>query len=341
MLAQFMSLFSPQLDWMQVDTSSCGGGHGEYSLRQACDGPIEERHMPPEVMLRVAPYLHRVSMVHFQGWGEPLANPRFFELAAIAGKAGCRLTTSINDPAVMREATLENLVKAEFATITVNLASLDDDLHYARRGTDLEGIRRGLKRLGAVKQAYAMELPRVMALYTLFRSSMDELERLPGALAPLGVQTLLVNPLAAVPRREQLSETVVPGSQEEFDALARRLEAVGADAARRGMGFHYFLLHGGKRNLRCIENVQRALYVGATGDISPCIFAQMPTQGECRCFFQNQALPMQRTVFGNVQKKLMRHIWHEPEYGSFRKSFAKGRLPEHCTHCWRPHIVAM
>lgn len=341
MLARIMSLMSPQLDWIQVDTSSHGASQGAFSMRHALRDAWKERHMAPEVMLRIKPYLHRVKMVHFQGWGEPLANPRFFDLAAVARNAGCRLTTAAHDPGSLREATLERLVEMGFASITVNLASLDDDLHYARRGTDLEQIRRGLTRLAEIKREYGSGAPRVLALYSLFRSSMDELERLPAFAAPLGVQTLLVNPLAAVPFRDQLHETVVPGSQEEFDALCKRLEAVGADAAQRGMGFHYFLLHGGQRRPRCIENVQRALFLGAEGEVSPCIFSQMPAEGEAGYFFQNLALPLLRTVFGNVYTELLRHIWHKPEYREFRRQSASGRLPPPCVHCWRPHIVAM
>lgn len=340
MLSRIMSLLSPQLDWMQVDASSCGLEPGPYSIRRVCKDAWRERHMSPEVMLRVAPYLHRVKMVHFQGWGEPLANPRLFELAAAARRAGCKMTTSVHDPAVLRESALENLIRMPFASVTVNVASLDEELHAQRRGTDLEGIKRKVSRLAALKKEYGSPLPRIMVLYTLFRSSMDELERLPGVFAPLGVQTLLVNPLAAVPLREQVVETVVPSSQEEFDTLSRRLEAVDREAAGKGMGFHYFLLHGGRQQRGCIENVQRALFVGAEGEVSPCIFSQMPGGGEARYFFQNMALPLPHCVFGNVRSTLLRHIWHQPDYRAFRKSFNKERLPECCMHCWRPYIVA-
>lgn len=334
-------MMSPQLDWMQVDTSSHAPGTGEFSMRHLFPETWRERHMEPEVMLRVAPYLHRVKMVHFQGWGEPMANPDFFQLAAIARKAGCRLTTAAHDPAFMREAAMEKLVSMGFASITVNVASLDEELHYKRRGTDLAQIRRRLKELAAVKQEYCSDVPRVLALYSLFRSSMVELEALPAFFAPLGVRTLLVNPLAAVPFREQLDETVVPRSQEEFDELCRRLETVGAEAAKRGMGFHYFLLHGGKSRVRCIENVQRALFLGAEGDVSPCVFSQIPADMAAEYHFQGMALPLSRMVFGNVRRQLLRHVWHQPQYREFRKASGAGSLPPQCVQCWRPYIVAM
>ncbi len=341
MLQELISLQPLQLDWMQVDVSSHGADAKRFSLHHVCRDTWRNRHMPLSVFERVVPYLHRVKMVHFRGWGEPLSNPDFFRMAALAQKSSCKLTTNVQDSKTLRETVLEKLVQMEFMGLTVNISSVSEELNYQRTGGSLAQLFRVLTRLQHIKEEYGAPHPRVNLLYTLHRSSLDELEQLPAFCAGRGIDMLLVNPLTIVPEQEALTETVVPQNEEQYQALQKRLEHLRLEAAKRGMDLHYFLMHGGKETLRCIENVEKALFLGAEGDVSPCIFSQLPMDGEASFYFQNMKLPVLNIVFGNVLEHKLRVIWNRPVYRSFRKAFSRERLPRQCGMCWRQHIVAM
>ena len=274
-------LLLPSLEWAQIDMGSESLKAGRFSLRRAFRDVWIDRNMPVEIFERVLPVLRSSKILHLQGWGEPLLNPDFFTMATMARKAGCLLTTAVSDPDLLDDNTLELLVSMQFFAVTLNISSINEDKNMERRGTSLNSGFRALENLARIKKRLGSNLPKVMLLYTLHRSSLDELPRLPGLLHNLGVDKLLVNPLIIVPDAELVEDTLVPNSEAEYLDLERRMLSIAESARKRSMGMHYFLLNAAKNPPFCIENVTRALYLGAMGDISPCIFSQLRSARRC------------------------------------------------------------
>lgn len=329
-----------RLDWLQVGVSSRNMTElSGYSLRAVYKDQWENRDLALKTFMQIRDDLPHVALVHLQGWGEPLSHPDFFSMAAVALKAGCRVSTSIFEPSVLDDKAIESLVGMGVHTLTVNISSLDATRNRERAGFSLDALCRALERIERIKTVMGSRSPRVMGLYSLFRSSMHELDRLPAFLGRFGVETLLLNPLSFVPDANLAAETVVPDSEEQYVQLMERFESVKAQAEKRGMDVHYFLLHA-ERGDGCLESPHRALYLGPDGDVSPCIFSQFPVAGRATYQFKGMQLPMQRITFGNVLEQPLRHIWSNPKYREFRSQCKSTEGAPECGNCWRPHIRA-
>lgn len=57
-------------------------------------GYWRSRHMEAATFARLWPLMQESGRVHLQGWGEPFLHPRFMDFAALARKAGCRVSTT-------------------------------------------------------------------------------------------------------------------------------------------------------------------------------------------------------------------------------------------------------
>ena len=84
--------------------------------------------------------------------------------------------------------------------------------------------------------------------------------------------------------------------------------------------------------LECPENVLQAAVLSPAGDVSPCVYTNLPTltgdyyvRGE-----PHQVLPL---WFGNVHDLSFQEIWRQPAYREFRGSWRRGELAGSCRHC--------
>lgn len=341
MFRMLSHLLHPKLEWIQLDMGSESLKEGRFSLRRAHRKVWIDRHMPLEVFEQALPGLMRVRMLHLQGWGEPLLNPEFFSLAQMAKTTGAALTTSFSDPDLMDRKTLDLLVDMGFVSITMGLGSINEERNLDRNGVSVHASFRALERLAATKQRLGAPFPKVVVLYTLHRSSLDELAHLPGLLQNLDVQVLLVKPLTEVPEPELVQDTVVPGSEEEYWELEEQFRQTAQEAGNRSMEMHSFLLHADKAPLQCIVNVNRGLYLGAMGDVSPCIFSQFPAREAASFHFQNTVQEFRRIVFGNVMEQPLKAIWGSRGYQEFRAQAGQHGGAELCGGCWRRFLVTM
>lgn len=90
---------------------------------------------------------------------------------------------------------------------------------------------------------------------------------LPGLMHCLGVDAAVVSTLDYVPTPGLEAEGFAP---QETDKLAQ------AEARRLGVGFHWALPKPDAPGTTCRENIDRSLYVGADGSVSPCVYVNLP-----------------------------------------------------------------
>ncbi len=341
MFRQLTRLLYPKLEWVQVDMGSGFLKEGRFSLHRAYRKLWIDRHMPVEVLEQAMPGLMRVRLLHLQGWGEPLLNPEFFTLSQMAKSTRASLTTSFSDPDLMDQKTLDLLVDMGFVSITLGLSSIKEERNLDRCGVSVHACFRVLERLAAIKQRLGVPFPQLVVRYSLHRSSLDELAHVPALLQNLDVRVLLVKPLTEVPEPELVHDTVVPRSEEEYRELEEILGQTAHDAHKRSMEMHSFLLHGEKTPLQCVVSVNRGFYLGAMGDVSPCVFSQFPARGAARYYFPDSSREFRRIVFGNVLEKPLKSIWHTQDYEEFRRQSMLHEGADQCDGCWRRYLVTM
>jgi MoaA/NifB/PqqE/SkfB family radical SAM enzyme len=166
----------------------------------------------------------------------------------------------------------------------------------------------------------------------LLRSGVADLARLPLLFQGLGVDHMVISTLDFVPRGELAVESLAPGKTQEYEELKANLRELRELSERYGLKVHHQLKEPGERRLICPENVEWALFVGADGSVSPCVFANLPVS-RATYVAKGGERPYLRLIFGNLNETPLPAIWRQRAYLNFRRSFFTGKLISPCRGC--------
>jgi MoaA/NifB/PqqE/SkfB family radical SAM enzyme len=281
---------------------------------------------------RLAPAFQAARLVHLQGWGEPLLNPRLGEMIRAAKRAGCRVGLTTNG-SMLDRAGVARLLEVAPDIVALSLAGTGRANERLRPGTSLDVVENAVRELHRQKTERRMTTPALHIAYLLTRSNLDELDHLERWLADLPVDEVVVSTLDLVACPELSGEAVHPGTEAEYARLHGRLDVVREAAAVRGVAVHSRLPRPGRPG-PCSENVARAVFVAASGDVSPCVFTNLPVDDEKEtCVRGAHERPLSRLVFGNVTASPLGAIWNSPAYTEFRRAAADGDPPPPCVDC--------
>jgi hypothetical protein len=325
--------FPPRWDWLQLEvTSRCNASCG-YCPRTAYRGAWQSRDMDWEIFRRLVPEFRRTGMVHLQGWGEPLLHPRFFDMLAEVKRAGVWAGTTSNG-LLVDEATAERLVSSGLDMLAISLAGTGEDHDRARAGAPLAAALAALRRVDQAKKRLGSATPALHVAFLLLRSGLPGLHRLPELLAGTGAAHVVVSSLDYVCSREWAGEVLAP---EDIPDAERALEDTAQQAASRGLALSWMLPRGSVRaDGFCSENVERALVVGADGDVHPCVGGNLSVDPAAP--LPPGALPpLPRLTFGSVREATLSSLWVGAAYKAFRKSFRANALDPACRACPKLH----
>jgi MoaA/NifB/PqqE/SkfB family radical SAM enzyme len=330
-LRSIFPFFPPTWDWIQVEVTSDCNAACIYCPRTIYKGCWESRHLPLETFGRLIPSFSETRHVHLQGWGEPFLHPDFFEMAAIAKSAGCRVGTTTNGMLLNREK-IERVVESRIDIVAFSLAGTGEENDRIRRGTRLAKVFEAMRTLNEEKQRQRKETPAVHVAYMLLRSGIEKLSGLPDLLRGCGVGDLVISFLDFIPSEPLRSEAIAPASEAEYKDLRSHLEQVKETGRQHHLSVHHPLESMVDRDKGCTENVQRAVCVASDGSVTPCVYVNLQAPG-ASFMLQGEMRPCERMVFGNIRDKSLRAIWHEKAYSAFRDSFQKGELSALCDGC--------
>jgi Iron-sulfur cluster-binding domain len=82
----------------------------------------------------------------------------------------------------------------------------------------------------------------------------------------------------------------------------------------------------------CAENVHKALFVAADGEVSPCVYLNIPVEGVSYVSAGKEA-PYQRLTFGRTSDECVEQIWAGREYARFRTALASADPVAECRDC--------
>lgn len=174
----------------------------------------------------------------------------------------------------------------------------------------------------------------------MFKDNLDELSEGVRLAEKLGADGIVATNLdyvghAVMDELKAFSCGEAPGSPineiNEAESLAERL----------GVNFVAFPLEKGRAGL-CSEDPLNNLYVSEDGEVSPCVYLNLP-MGEIPRIFCGERAVTPRLGFGNVNEKGLMEIWNGEGYASFRsqvkdiKSGGAAALPEPCRTCYKTY----
>ncbi|MBI4804766.1 MAG: radical SAM protein [Desulfovibrio sp.] len=263
-------------------------------------------HVSWAVVEKLLPHARRFSLVHLQGWGEPLLHPDLPAIVRAFTQAGapCGLTTNgvHLSPELGR-----GLLDAGLNALTVSLSGATPATQaMLRPPSRLEDILAGIGRF----KEMAGSSCQVRLSFLRQPENQHELSEAVRLAKRTGLDGVLcVNPtFQAVP--EHAGRLVQPGK------AARK-------ASRRARWAAFFnrqelsIVHVVPERLpSCLNRPQENMTVAVDGGVSPCVFLQLPLKSRPEGF--NGPL----VSFGNVLEKDLDEIWNEPGYRAFREPFS-------------------
>ena len=279
----------------------------------------------------LAPAFSKSRLIYLQGWGEPFLNPELFTMIRMAKNAGCRVGITTNGM-LLDAGTLNRLVDLEVDLVAFSLAGTDEKNDLQRRGTRIETVLEAMRNLNQIKRNKGKSKPEVHIAYMLLRSGLDDLAKLPLVLQGLGVTQVVISTLDFVPSKDLAAEAFMVSDGRDYPELESRLDKVAELGRNHGLNIHYQLQSPGRRRQVCTENVARALVVSADGEVSPCVFTNLPVTG-VTLVADGVERPYRGLTFGNVRERSLSSLWGQIAYRNFRRSFYEERPPSVCQSC--------
>lgn len=309
------------LKCVQIEVTTFCSGQCFYCPHTTRQSVWQSAHMADDVFASLWPVLKKSDRAHLQGWGEPFLNPRFFDFAAFARKAGCEVSTTTCG-LLMDDNLAHKIIESGMDAIAFSLAGSDAESNNARKNVDFYKVCENIRFLrNAIKKAG--KGPAIHLAYILLADRIDAMAGLPDLMSDLEVDGAVVSTLdyISIPDHGKLSFT---DADSETMAKARlALEQAAAKVEING-GLLYYALPFEKNKIikgGCRENVTATFYVDVKGNISPCVYRN--AQGD------NSG----RLIYGNAQEEDPWSIWRKKEYGQFRHNLETGSPDVFCGKC--------
>jgi radical SAM protein with 4Fe4S-binding SPASM domain len=266
--------------------------------------------------------MRRAGRVHLQGWGEPLLNPVFFDMAALARNAGCQVSTTTCGLRMDPELAFR-IVESGIDIVAFSLAGSDTASNASRLGVDFDRVCEAVSTLQAVRRERMGVHLEIHFAYLMLASTMEAVAGLPALMQRLGVHAAVISTLDYIAEPGLEAEAFTPQETDKLAKAAAILSEVEVEARRLDLGFHYELPSPAAAGNACRENIGRSLYVSADGSVSPCVYVNVPV---------GIADPKRR-VFGNVRDQDPVQIWESAEFRRFRERLACGDPDLPCRSC--------
>ena len=320
----------PWLDWVQIEVTSRCNAACIYCPRTVYGPRWKNRDLSPDTFEKLLPVLSKTKMVHLQGWGEPLLHGHFYDLVARIKKAGCRVGTTTNGMLLDRRE-IGKLVACGIDYVAFSLTGIGSKNDAVRKGTSFEKVVEAIAGIAAGKKALGVETPAVNVAYLLLRSDLPNICNIVPALAGLGIQQVVVSTLDFVPGGELREEQLIPRDEAENRELKSVLGRLAAAGKRSGLNVSCRLASPDAGGSVCTENPGASLFVSADGNVSPCVFTNIPVSEASHIAGgrEQEYLPL---TFGTVNEKSVPVIWLGSRYRAFRDSFGSEPRPG-CLAC--------
>lgn len=307
---------------LQVEVTSRCHARCTYCPHTTLEDRWQSRDMTMETFGRLWPAMRTAARVHLQGWGEPLMNPAFFEMAALARKAGCAVSTTTCG-LIMDEDLARKIVDSGIDIIAFSLAGTDAATNAVRRGADFDRVCRSIATLQKVRRARGGVHLEVHFAYLMLASAMESVRGLPALAAELGVHAAVVSTLDYIPAPGFEQEAFNADETGKLAEAARILTEAETEAEALDVDFHWSLPRPDAPGTGCRENIARSFYTASDGAVSPCVYVNLPVGGH----------HPDRHVFGNVNERDVLEIWDDEEFRIFREALAGGDPAPVCRSC--------
>ena len=151
----------------------------------------------------------------------------------------------------------------------------------------------------------------------------DAVKKLPELMDELDVSMVVISTLDYIADDAQKELAFLPEEKEKVEYARSILENAKKAALKMDRIIHYALPKDVKyMPSGCRENIANSLYIDADGNLSACIYCNVPVENDYR-----------KKIFGNIKEQDSLSIWACPEYKKFRSDLISGNPDKVCLNC--------
>lgn len=248
---------------------TCGFCCGRHMLQQDLD---------PATFEATLDAFPDVTHLELQGEGEPLLQPRFFEMVKLARARGIRISCITNGSLLSAE-NVARILDLGFEKLMVSFESLEPATFRRLRGGKIEKVIEGLERLAREKRARGLERPSIGLAVTALRDTLGELPAFVALYRRLGLDGgINLQPLNPMPGYARHYDAWLAGqllSDRELRQHMQQLRAepvygIAIDGSSPFRGFFDELFSGFEPARRTCPWLEQGAFVTADGWVTPC-----------------------------------------------------------------------
>jgi len=216
--------------------------------------------------------------LELQGEGEPLLQPRFFEMTSLARARGIRISCITNGSLLSAE-NVGRILDLGFDKLMVSFESLEPATFRRLRGGKIEKVIEGLERLVRERGERGLDRPSIGLAVTVLKDTIGELPAFIALYRRLGLDGgINLQPLNPMPGYSRHYDAALAGQLLTDRELRRHVEELRAepvygialDGTSPLRGFFDELFEGFEPSRRTCPWLERGAFVTADGWVTPC-----------------------------------------------------------------------
>jgi MoaA/NifB/PqqE/SkfB family radical SAM enzyme len=276
---------------IQVEiTTACQAGCS-YCPRTLLKDKWVTQHLSREDFSSIMPAVRAGTLVHLQGWGEPLLHPGLWDMAAEVKRKKGRVSLTTNGM-LMDELCSREIARLGFEFVAVSLAATGTEGHnMLRAGTDLDWVTGNIRYLSGLK-----DRPRIHIAVQMMKTNLESLPDMVVLAAEVGADRLIASNLDCLINSD-LDQLKVFG--EHPDANAEDIMTAARNRGRDlGIEVEVYPLQLQYSIPACAADPLQTVVLTVRGEIAPCVYLSLPVDGDVPRVFQGEAETTSRFVYG-------------------------------------------
>jgi MoaA/NifB/PqqE/SkfB family radical SAM enzyme len=279
----------PRIIQVEV-TTACQAGCS-YCPRALLKDKWVTQNLSREDFSSILPAVRIGTLVHLQGWGEPLLHPGLWDMAAEVKRKKGRISLTTNGM-LMDEVCGSEIARLGFEFVAVSLADTGSAAHgQLRAGTDFSRVIHNIRYLSGLK-----DRPRIHIAFQMMKSNLERLPDMVALAAELGADRLIASNLDCLINSD-LDQSKVFGGQ--LDPHAEEMVTAARNRGRdMGIEVEVYPLQLQHNIPACAADPLHTVVLTVRGEIAPCVYLSLPVDGDIPRVFQGKGERTSRFVYG-------------------------------------------
>jgi len=268
---------------------------------------------------KICQYFHLVQNVHIQGWGEPMLHPELRDMIQLAKNAGCRVSLTTNG-VLLTQKYSEEIIKDGLDSITISIAGATQRTHgRIRRGSHLGKIIENIHTVSNLKEQTGSKTPKLILSFLMTKSNIKELPEVVHLAKGLGIHDIVAANLDYTQTKAQDDLKVFSCNRADSE-FKKYIEVADKLAETMKISFHSYPLETEEVAV-CEMDPLRIVFFSHDGGISPCVYLNLPKDGEIPRIFCGKHYSVKQMCFGNIKGQDFMEVWNSTAYRRFRSLY--------------------